>query len=333
MKKYFFTVLQLIIFVGVGFSQTGTSIDHTATSDSARKNVMEDAAIQNPQLRQITLSADVIGRSVVHTDVNGNRLLDANVDQIRTASLFNIPVIHWDKNTVGLSILTLQQIAHFRDVSSTVDLSGIDLNYNKLTVGTTVSFSRRDSLLGLPIYYNAAISALSNDVKSVKKMSYLAGLTFALKQTPTTRFMFGAMLNIDPSLNIPVIPIISYWHKFGNELELNLNLPTQVNVKKQFGNRLWVNAGTSITGSLAFFDIDKPNIPQQVNLSSLELKTGIGVEYRLMKKIMIGANAGYLSNLQSRGFDRHLRINNYFLKNTYSSVPYANLTISILPFL
>ncbi|WP_144264057.1 DUF6268 family outer membrane beta-barrel protein [Filimonas lacunae] len=316
-------------------AQTGTTIDQTSVADSLRNEGMTKAAIMNPLLRQITMSGDYISKSKFHTDVNGKQVLEGKMEQYRTASLFNIPVVRWNKNTVGLSVLTLQQIAHFSEVNNaTTSLNKEQLNYNKLTVGVTASFSRIDSLFGVPVYYTAAVTGTSSDVQSVKKMSYLAGAVFTLKQTRNTRVSLGGMLNIDPSLNIPFLPVIGYWHQFNNGLEIDINLPSRLALKQPLARRLWLSAGTNITGNISFFnDQTYVGIPNNVNYSSMELKTGLGLEYLISKKIMIGINGGIFSNLKSRAFDKDKKATDYFMESRFGAVPYANLTVSVLPFL
>lgn len=326
----------LIIFsnISIVLAQTGTGIDHTQISDSLRKAGMEAAAIGNPLLRQISVSTDVISRGNVHNDFNGTRLFDAKVSQFRTASLFNVPVKHWGKNSVSLSLLTLQQITNFSDVQSIhPELTQHDLNFQKVTVGLTASFSRADRLFGVPVYYTASVSGTSDDVTFIKKMSYLAGAVFALKQTSNSRIMLGGVINIDPSLNLPFIPVISYWHRFDDGLELNFNMPTQTGIRKQFSNRFCGSLGTSITGSIAFFNNNQSGIPRDVNYTTLELKTGPGLEYRAYKKLILGINGGVLSNLQSRAFERGGKSSDYFSQNKFGNAGYVNFTISVLPFL
>lgn len=316
-------------------AQTGTVLDQTAIADSIKSERMTKAAIMNPILRQVTMSGDVMGESKFHTDMNGKRILDGKMLQYRTASLFNIPVLRWNKNTFNVSVLTLQQIAHFSDVTSgTSPVSKELLNYNKLTVGVSASYSRVDSLFGLPVYYTAAVSGTSNDVKSVKKMSYLAGAVFTVKQTRSTRISLGGMVNIDPSLSIPFLPVIGYWHQFNNGLELDINLPSRFALKKQYGQRFWVSAGTSITGNISFFNNQTySGIPADVNYTSMELKTGLGMEYLIGKKIMVGVNGGLFSNIKSKAFDKDKTVKDYFIQSSFSAVPYVSFSVSVLPFL
>lgn len=141
------------------------------------------------------------------------------------------------------------------------------------------------------------------------------------------------LINIDPSINVPVIPVITYWRKFENDLELNINLPRELALRKTISPNLWLSFGTSLAGSIAFFKHNRPGFPEDGNYSTLELKTSPGMEYRFAKKFIFGVNAGAITPLQAREFKVGDRANNYFLNNKIMTAPFVNFTLSVLPLL
>lgn len=333
--KYFALSLSLFMLTIMAASaQTGTGIDRTQLADSLRKAGLDEAALSNPLLRQASFSADFIGSGNVKSYLHGKQFFDGKISQFRTASLINVPVTTWGKNSFGLSFLSLQQNDNFSDVvSQASNLTPQLLNYNKVTIGISATFSRRDSLFGKPVFYTASITGNSDNLYSVKKMSYLAGAVLIIKQNANTRVSLGGFLNMDPALSIPFIPVVAYWHKFNDGVEFNMNLPTQFGFRKQLSNRLSANVGTSITGSIAFFNVNQPGIPQNVNYTTLDLKTGPGIEYRFAKKLIFGVNGGMFSNLSGKAYDRNLKQSQYFLENKFGRTTYLNFTIAVLPFL
>ena len=323
-----------MLVVTVASAQKTPGVKKVQTADSIRRIMFEQAAIRNPILRQINISTDVISGGDISSKLYDDPLFKGKTSTVRTTAIFNVPVKSWGKNSVSASLSYFQQRLQVTDVESyNSRLGNEDIIFNKSTVGLTASFQRVDSLFGRPVFYMASISGVSNDVSSIKKLSYLGTILFPLKQTATTRYSLGAVINIDPSLKVPAFLLFTYWHKFKNELELNFNLPSQVGLRKGISDKLWATLGTSLSGSLAFFNLDQPNLPHDVNYTTIDLKSGLGAEYRLGKKIIIGINGGMLTPISSRAFDRTETSSEYFLSNKMQSVPYVNFSLSILPFL
>ena len=324
----------LMLAVTVVSAQTIPGVKKVQTADSVRRIMFEQAALRNPILRQINISTDVISGGDINSKLYDDPLFKGKTSTVRTTAIFNVPVKSWGKNSVSASLSYFQQRLQVTDVESyNSRLGNEDIIFNKSTVGLTASFQRVDSLFGRPVFYMASVSGVSNDVSSIKKLSYLGTILFPLKQTATTRYSLGAVINIDPSLKVPAFLLFTYWHKFKNELELNFNLPSQVGLRKGISDKLWATLGTSLSGSLAFFNLDQPNLPHDVNYTTIDLKSGLGAEYRLGKKIIIGVNGGILTPISSRAFDRTETSSEYFLSNKMQSVPYVNFSLSILPFL
>ena len=333
--KYYLIPITLLTFSSTFCAaQTVSEVSRSLAEDSVKRSRLEQAAIKNPVLRQINISTDIISKSNITSNLNGNPLFKGKASTVRTTAIFNIPIKSWGKNSFSTTVSYFQQRLKVTDVQSfQASLSNDDLNFNKSTVGLTASFQRRDSLFNRPVYYSASISGLTNEASSIKKISYLAMAIFPLKQTATTRYSLGLVINIDPSLNVPAFVLFNYWHKFNNNLELNISMPSKVELRKEFSERLWATAGTSLSGSIAFFKIDQPNIPKDNNYTTMDLKNGAGVEYRLGKRIIIGANGGILVPVSARAFERNESSGDYFLKNKLGTTPYMNFTFSILPFL
>ncbi|TDQ11184.1 DUF6268 family outer membrane beta-barrel protein [Pedobacter metabolipauper] len=333
MKHYLIPTTVFLLAATFCSAQSISEVSKGLAIDSIRKMQMEQAALRNPVLRQINISTDVITRGDISGKINGDPLFKGKASTVRTTALFNVPVKSWGKNSVSTSISYFQQRLKVDEVQSfQPGLSNDDVIFNKSTVGLTASFQRRDSLFGKPVFYMASVSGVTNDAGSIKKLSYLGTALFPIKQTATTRYSAGVVINIDPSLKIPAFLLFTYWHKFKNDLEFNLNLPSQIAFRKGLSDRLSATAGTSLSGSLAFFELNQPNVPHDANYTTIDLKTGIGVEYRIGKKFVFGMNGGILTPLSARAFDRTKTSDEYFLNNKISNAPYVNFSFSVLPF-
>ena len=324
-----------IFFAGKTFAQTPQENYRKHMIDSIKKVYLREAAIRNPALRQVTVSTDLISRGEIHSKLYGNELYDGKISQVRTTALLTVPVVKWKKNAISTSFSFFNQYFDVNNVTFPL-YDSIKVNHgyrNKLTVGFTASYQRVDSLLGQMVVYTGNLSLLTGDASSIQKVSFLGGVIFILKQTPVTNISVGLFANIDPSINVPVVPFFIYWHKFKNEVELSVNLPQQVMLRKALSKNAWFNLGSSLTGAVAFFQSEQPGIPRNINYSSLDVKSGAGLEFRLSKIVLLGINGGVMTPIMSRQFELNKRSDDYFISNKINTTPYGNVTISLLPFL
>ncbi|MCC8408322.1 DUF6268 family outer membrane beta-barrel protein [Mucilaginibacter sp. UR6-1] len=334
MKIRHIFILVLLFAVKDIYAQNTADAYKKRMTDSIKNFYLTEAAIRNPTLRQLTVTTDFIGGSDITSYLHGNKLLDGKLNQRRTTALFNLPLKSWGKNTITASFSMFHQRFQLNDVTTYQDnLPDFEGRVvNKFTVGFTGSFLRIDSLFGHPVVYTASVSGLTSRASSVQKMSYLGGMIFTIKQTRNMRSSVGLLLNIDPSINVPVVPLFTYWRKFNNDIELNINMPQQVSVRKTLSPNLWASFGTTLSGSIAFFRHNNPELPRDGNYSTIDLKTGPGVEYRVSKKIILGFSTGLLTNLQAREFELNQNAGDYFLRNKINPSMYFNFTVSVLPF-
>jgi hypothetical protein len=334
LKHFLIPFSLFVLSTTVCSAQTISEVSKSLAADSMKRLMFEQAALRNPILRQVHISTDVITNGNIDSKLNDESLFKGKASTVRTTALFNVPVKSWGKNSISTSVSYFQQRLQITELQSfNPGLVSNNVVFNKSTVGITISFQRIDSLFGRPVFYMASASGVTNDVNSIKKISYLGTILFPLKQTASTRYSLGAVINIDPSLKIPAFLLFTYWHRFKNDLELNFNLPSQATLRKGISNKLWATAGTSLGGSLAFFNINSPNLPNDANYTTIDLKTGLGIEYRLARKLIFGVNGGVLTPLSARAFDRNKTSSEHFLNNKLSNVPYVNFSFSVLPFL
>ncbi|WP_342333226.1 hypothetical protein [Pedobacter sp. FW305-3-2-15-E-R2A2] len=333
----FNTILSLIAMFSISVSYAQNSIKELSmkTADSLKMTYLSNAAMRYPLLRQGFVSAEVLGRGNIDAELNGNNLYKGKSQISRIRSVFNIPVVRFGKNTISSTLSYLQQSVNVTDVKSyNPYVTSTDFNYRKSTIGLTAVFTRVDSLFNRPVAYSASVSGLTDDLSRIRRFNYLGLVSVNLKRTPTTSYSVGGVVIIDPSSPSPFLPIFSYWHKFkSSDLELFVDIPSRIMLRKQFSERAWASFGTELSGNLAFFDFDKAILPRDFSHSSIELKTGPTVEYLIYKKIILGINGGLMTTNSSRFFRKEDRPDDYFMKNKNDAVPYINFSISFLPFL
>jgi hypothetical protein len=302
--------------------------------DSIKRVYLVEAAIRNPALRRISISTDLIASGHMRSRFNGNKVLNAKQKQIRTTALLTLPVKSWKKSSLTATCTFFNQQYDLRHIETYVPNNSpgaASSTLNKTAGGLTISYQWLDSLLGKTVLYVAHAAAFTGKAGEIDQYNVMAGAMLVLKQTAATSISLGMIVTYDPSTAVPLQPLFIYWHKWRSNLELNVNLPQQVQLLKPFSKRCWFSFGTSLSGSVAFLKNSTPGLPSRINYSSLELKTGPGMEFRFARYLMLGINGGMMTPVLSRMYERYKNSNNYFITNNLSSTPFGNITLSLLP--
>ncbi|PUV24483.1 hypothetical protein [Sphingobacterium athyrii] len=332
--SFFLSPICLIISIN-SYAQVKQAKLEKEKADSVKLFYITEAAVRNPILRQIVVSTEVTGNSTIKSDLYGNRLFEGKVAQSRTSALLTLPLVSWGKNSITGSFLFEHSEFSLSDIkTASPEYQGIfqDPKLSRNTVGFNASYQRIDSLFGRNVVYAANINGVTAKTGSIQRVNFLGTVIINLKQTATTNFSAGLVLNIDKSINFPIFPVVTYWHKFPNEMELNVNLPQQAYLRKNFNSKLSASVGTTISISSAFFEYpDQAFIPQNFNYTVMGLQNGVGIEYRLAKKIMISLNGGIQTPLSARAFKVGERSADYFINNKICPSPYVKLSVSLLP--
>ena len=303
--------------------------------DSIKMEYLTEAAIRNPLFRQVVVSNEIVGPGNLRNFLYGQRYFDAEASLMRTTALISVPIISWGKNSVTTSLIVSRQQYDFLEVTpySNIQHPSRNTGVARTSVGFTSSFTRVDSLFGRGIIYTASLSGLTGKTESLQKFSFVGGVIVPISQSENSRFTAGLLLNIDPSVTIPILPILSYWHQFKHDIELNISLPQYIQLRKDVSKKVWAIFGSSLSSNSSFFRYDQSIIPKDFNYTVLGLQTGLGIEYRLTHKAILGISFGFETPFQARGFGVNEKSNNYFLKSSIGTAPYVNLSLSMLPFI
>lgn len=334
-----YKVLSVALILGTFFTpsiaQTQQEIARQKMIDSLKMEGLSTYAQRYPLLRQGFLAFDVAGNRDVKGELNGKDLYEGKMNMTRIRSNFNVPVAHWGKSLISGTIGYQQQ--HFETTgikSLDPGFSNADLSVTKSTLRLSANFSSSDSVFNIPVSYSFGISGVTDELSSIKRMNYLATVTVPVSRSKYSSLTVGAVVILDPSAVAPFIPIVSYWHKYkDSELELFVDLPVRIALRKQLSKRSWTSIGSELGGNLMFFDIKNPPLPQNNIYSNIEIRSGATFEYLVTKKVIFGINGGLFTTASNRMFDKNDQPEDYFYKNNNGSSPYITFSISILPFI
>ena len=214
-------------------------------------------------------------------------------------------------------------------------------NYDPtLPVGTTqvhstlinpsLAFTRVDSLFNRPIVYAATTSVLVDPVTGQHRFTGTGVATLTVRRTANSAFSVGLLGLVDPSLPVPIIPFISYWHQFKSGLKFSLD-PSGIALRKEWNKRNSISLANTLGGNLSLYKRDIVNLPIEHAFSTLEMKSGVVYEHLMTRKMVISLSAGVRSTFTSKVLEGNSNTDE-FIKNTQPPVPYVRVGISMLPF-
>ncbi|RKR82032.1 hypothetical protein BDD43_2198 [Mucilaginibacter gracilis] len=327
-------LLILLFHALTATAQTENQKGTKKLTDTTTMPIMSQYAISYPRLRQGFLATDIIAGRNITGELNGKKLYEGKMAMERIRENFNIPVVQWARNSITGTIS--YQHVHFQTgqiTSFSPEFPNTDQSINKSTVGITLSFSRADSIFGHPVNYSGSLTGLADD-KGIERVNYLGLISVPISKSKYSSFNVGLIVVIDPSAVSPVIPIISYWHKFQTaDLDLYVELPTKIAVKKQLTKRSWVVVGSELGSNLYFFELNQPALPDKAILKTVDIRSGASFEYLATKKLILGVSGGVYTGISTRLFDHNDKSSDYFFRTSNGSSPYISFSISFLPFL
>lgn len=332
MKTNILVIGMLLCSFGT-YAQNMFSMSSLHPADTLRSESHEQA-LRYPSLRQASVTADLFGSGHFDSKLNGENLSSGESRNARISSFFSIPISSWDGNVIGATIYHNEQFFDIRQADNQLDAPQINKgSFSKSTLGLSLNFSRTDALFHTPVIYSAVFTGIADDLKAIRRFNFNGSVTFPLKRTADVYFSLGALVLIDPSAPVPVLPVVNYFRKLNSSgLQLILDLPQGASVKQSLSRNAWIYVGTTANTYASFYKSGDAALPERFSHNTIEFKSGPGFEYLLGKYILLGISGGLNSVASARTIAKGNNYNDAFIKTTNKSTPYGEIRISLLPF-
>ena len=331
--KFRMTAAAMLLGSVGAYAQNMFNMSSLHPADTLRGEAQEQA-VRYPSLRQASVTANIFASGHFDSDFNGNAIASGKSQNARISSFFAIPLTQWSGNVVSATIYHNQQFFKVSEVNNELPgtlVSNGDLS--KSTLGLSINFSRTDAIFHTLVVYSAVFTAISDDLRSVKRFNFNGSIAFPIKRTADVSLSLGILIQIDPSAPVPVLPIVNYYRKLHDSgLHLIIDLPQGVTLKLPLSKNLWIYAGSTANTFTSFFHTSNPALPERFSYNTVEFKSGPGFEYLLGKSVMLGINGGINTIASASAMAKGDNYNDAFIKSTHQGTPYGEFRISLLPF-
>lgn len=302
----------------------------TDTTSAGKKEL----AIRYLSLRQFNVGATSSGYSDFTSKLDDKNFASGKIKTERISSFYNTPALRWKSNSLSATINYTYTSTELKDITNELpDEQIMPLTSNKSTIDLALNYSRSDSIFNHPIIYSLVVRGISDNLNSIRRFNFNGSFSLPLRRTANTSFSVGLLVLIDPSSPVPVEPIINYYHKFATSgLELIVDIPTGINLKKQIAKNAWVMIGSNQSSYSIFYDRNNSYLDGKISYNTIELKSGPAFEYLFAKNLMLSVGGGINSYFSSKIFKDGENYNSASIVGDNKTTPYVNVNLSLLSF-
>ncbi|MDF2516357.1 MAG: secreted protein [Sphingobacterium sp.] len=195
---------------------------------------------------------------------------------------------------------------------------------------SAVNFTYFSKLFGKRTIYSSSLIADGSE-KHVERVKGLLTGVMVLKATERTKMTVGLAVNIDPTTQIPVIPVFTYEHKFNNGLIADITLPKSIYLRKyMFNNTGRLSLGTEMDQTTFYlYDIDGTD--QRYQYRQLDINSGVIYEHAIGDFVVTG-KTGIKMTPSGRLFRKEDSFNDAVFETKPDPTFYFNVGVSFNPF-
>jgi hypothetical protein len=295
------------------------NIVYAQKKDSIPLKVRAFVADKFPQTRDFNLEFTQTTPYKFTSNLNGNELQENKVKDFHqvkaNANIYFVKNRKWQLSTSlnyrYTSINTENPVSDYQQKSDYHYFSeAINANY----------FSKLFNKIAV---YSASVSVDGSEQHFERIRGILTGL-IVLKANPKTKITLGAAVFIDPSSQVPVLPIFTYEHKFDNGWVADILLPKKVLMRKNVFSNGRISFGSELDNtSFYLYRSDKTYEYRQV-----EINSGAIYEHNLGGYFIGTLKTGIRATPNARVFEKQESFKDYVFEAKYKPSFYFNIGIS-----
>lgn len=190
-----------------------------------------------------------------------------------------------------------------------------------------LSLTRFSKLFNKIAIYSATASVDGSE-QHFERIRGMLTASLVLKATADTKMTVGLAVIIDPSSQVPAMPIFIYEHRFSNGWVADVILPKKVVMRKDIFKNGRLSLGTEMDGTNFYLYPDG----KRYEFRQLEINSGAMYEHKLGNNLIGTLKAGLRATPSSRIFAKEDSFNDYIFDMNAKPSFYFNVGISYNPF-
>jgi hypothetical protein len=190
-----------------------------------------------------------------------------------------------------------------------------------------VNLSYFTKLLNKTAIYTATASVDGSD-RHFERIRGMLTASVVLKATPKTKMLVGLAGFIDPSAQIPLLPIFTYENRFNNGWVLDILLPKKLLIRKDIFANGRISLGTEMENTSFYIYRNT----RTYEFRQLEINSGAIYEHNLGSNFIGTLKTGIRAVPQARVFDKEESFKDYIFEASYKPSFYFNIGVSYNPF-
>ena len=190
-----------------------------------------------------------------------------------------------------------------------------------------LSLTRFSKLFNKIAIYSATASVDGSE-QHFERIRGMLTASLVLKATADTKMTVGLAVIIDPSSQVPAMPIFTYEHRFNNGWVADIILPKKVVMRKDVFKNGRLSLGTEMDGTNFYLYPDG----KRYEFRQLEINSGAMYEHKLGNNLIGTLKAGLRATPSSRIFAKEDSFKDYIFDMNAKPSFYFNVGISYNPF-
>ncbi|GEJ44077.1 hypothetical protein [Chryseobacterium sp. ON_d1] len=300
------------------------SAAYSQKKDSIPLKVRAFFADKIPQARNFNLEYTLVTPSSFSSQLQGKDLPDNKVKSFQQMKAN--ANIYFIKNKSWLLSTALQyRYTSIMNEAPVIPRTESEKNFHYHSEALNLTYFSK--LFKKTAIYSANISTDGSD-RHFERVRGMLTASLILKATPKVKMSVGIAGIIDPSTQIPVLPVFTYENRFSNSWVLDILLPKKVLMRKDVFSNGRISLGTEMDNTSFYIYRDS----NTYEFRQVVINSGVIYEHNLGGNFIGTFKTGLRTNINSRAFNKQDSFNDYIWKGTYRPSVYFNAGISYNPF-
>jgi hypothetical protein len=195
---------------------------------------------------------------------------------------------------------------------------------------SSLNLTRIAEVFGKTTIISGSVS-IDGSEKQFERTKGLFTTTMLLKANGKNRLGVGFMINIDPSAQLPALPIFLLEHHFNNGLIADITLPRNIHIRKHVLKYGRISIGTELDRT-GFYLYNLDNSGRTFEYNQVDVNSGLTYEHLVFNYFIVTMKGGMRASLSPRIFDRNKSYGDPIFQTKPDPSAFFNLGFSFNPF-